>query len=62
MRLFLCALTLCLAGCVTKPRKERPDETEEQRIHRDVFYTDWVRPSVSQEDVDFFYDPFWKTR
>lgn len=62
MKVILCALALCLAGCVTKPRKERPGETEDQRRHRDVFYSDWIRPSVTQEDVDFFYDPPWKSR
>jgi hypothetical protein len=40
----------------------RPGETDDQRIHREVFYSDWLRPSVSQEDVDFFYEPFWKSR
>jgi hypothetical protein len=64
MKLLLCALTFCLAGCVTPPREGiyRPGETEDQRIHREIFYSDWLRPSVSQEDREFFYEPFWKSR
>ena len=62
MKLIPCAVMLCLAGCVTKPREARPGETDDQRIHREVFYTDWVRPSVTQEDREFFYEPLWKTR
>ena len=63
MKSIGCALTLLLAGCVTPPAHHgvnRAGETDDQRIDREVFRENWLRPSVSQEDVDFFYKPFWK--
>ncbi len=30
-------------------------ETDEQRSSREVFRDDWLRPSITQEDYDFFY-------
>jgi hypothetical protein len=52
-----------MGGCVTPPEPGiyRPGETEDQRIHREVFYSGWLRPSVTQEDKDFYYTPFWKS-
>ena len=63
MRFTGCAVALLLAGCVTPNRQgiRRVGETEDQRIDREVFRENWIRPSVSQEDVDFFYRPFWKS-
>ena len=63
MKFTGCALALLLTGCVTKSQHgiSRPGETEDQRIDREVFRENWIRPSVSQEDWDFFYRPFWKS-
>ena len=63
MKFIACTLTFFLAGCVTKSEHgiSRPGETEDQRVDREVFRENWIRPSVSQEDVDFFYKPFWKS-
>jgi hypothetical protein len=51
------------AGCVTQSNHgiNRENETDDQRIDREVFRENWIRPSVSQEDWDFFYRPFWKS-
>lgn len=63
MKLALCILALAVPGCVTQPRRgiDRAGETEERRIHREVFYDNWFRPSVSEEDRDFYYRGFWKS-
>lgn len=62
MKFTGCAIAVFLAGCVTQSQHgvNREGETEEQRIDREVFRENWIRPSVTQEDWDFFYRPFWK--
>lgn len=57
IRTALCLALLPLAGCVTPPRKasDMTIETDEQRSTREVFRDDWLRPSITQEDYDFFY-------
>ncbi len=57
IRLALCLIFLSLAGCVTKPMASSDItlETDEERATRKVYKNDWLRPSVSQEDYDFFY-------
>ncbi len=58
---ILCLLLTALSGCVTKPRtgSDLTLETDEQRAHRKVFQEDWLRPSVTKEDYDFFYKGFF---
>lgn len=60
-RLFFCLLLLAVSGCVTKPQphSDLTLETEEQKSHRRVFEDDWLRPSVTKEDYDFFYKGFF---
>ena len=60
-RLFVCLLLSSLSGCVTKQRaySDLTLETEEQKSSRRVFKDDWLRPSVTQEDYDFFYKNFF---
>ena len=51
------SLALTLAGCATKEERaaKRRWETQDQRSTREVFQSDWLLPSVSREDRDFFY-------
>lgn len=55
--LFSAALALTLCGCATKEERaaRRKWETPEDRASREVFRSDWILPSVSNEDKDFFY-------
>lgn len=57
IRLAVCLVFLPFAGCVTKPTASSDItlETDEERASRKVFKNDWLRPSISQEDYDFFY-------
>ena len=57
IRTALCLALLPLSGCVTPTRKasDMTIETDEQRSSREVFRDDWLRPSITQEDYDFFY-------
>ena len=50
-------LTLMLGGCVSKEERiaQRKWETHDERTTREVFKKDWLLPSVSEEDKDFFY-------
>ena len=58
---FAVWLCVCaLSGCATKsatPRASNYDSTE-RREHHDVFYSNWLRPSVSEEDKEFYYRSF----
>ena len=47
---------LC-GGCVSKAEiaERRRYETDEQRSSREVFRSDWLIPSVSADEKDFFY-------
>ena len=56
------SLMLTFAGCATKEEiaAKRRWETDEERATREVFRENWLLPSVSNEDKDFFYRPFWK--
>ena len=60
-RLFFCLLLSAMPGCVTKPpaHSDLTLETEEQKSHTRVFVDDWLRPSVTKEDYDFFYKNFF---
>ena len=54
------ALALTFAGCATKEERasRRRWETADERATREVFRSDWLIPSVSKEDRDFFYGSF----
>ena len=51
------SLVLALGGCATREEREakRRWETQDERTTREVFRSDWLLPSVSKEDRDFFY-------
>ena len=51
------SLVLALGGCATKEERaaRRRWETSDERASREVFRSDWLVPSVSKEDRDFFY-------
>ncbi len=51
------SLVLALGGCATREEREakRRWETQDERTTREVFKSDWLLPSVSKEDRDFFY-------
>ena len=55
-------LSLVLGGCASKDEiaAQRRWETQDERASREVFRSNWLLASVSQEDKDFFYRPFWK--
>jgi hypothetical protein len=61
LRSALCLCILPISGCVTKPSADSDvlSETDEQRSTRRIFKDDWLRPSVTQEDYDFFYKNFF---
>jgi len=50
-------LALTLGGCATKEERiaKRRWESQDERSSREVFRSDWLIPSVSKEDKDFFY-------
>ena len=54
------SLVLMLGGCATKEERaaKRRWETSDERASREVFRSDWLVPSVSKEDRDFFYGSF----
>ncbi len=54
------SLALTLGGCATKEERiaKRRWETQDERADREVFRSDWLVPSVSKEDRDFFYGSF----
>ena len=56
------SLALALGGCASKDEiaAKRRWETDEERATREVFRSNWLLPSVSNEDKEFFYRPFWK--
>ena len=39
---------------------QRKWETYDERASREVFRSNWIVPSVSEEDKNFFYRPFFK--
>ena len=51
------SLVLALGGCATKEERiaRRKWDTQDERATREVFRSDWLLPSVSNEDKDFFY-------
>jgi hypothetical protein len=55
--IFASSLVLALGGCATKDERaaQRKWETQDERASREVFRSDWLIPSVSNEDKDFFY-------
>ena len=56
------SLALVFAGCATKEEiaAKRRWESYDERASREVFRSNWLVPSVSEEEKDFFYRPFWK--
>ena len=58
--IFASSLALTLGGCATKEERasKRRWETQDERATREVFRSDWLLPSVSNEDKDFFYRSF----
>jgi hypothetical protein len=60
MKRLVFVLILFVTGCASKEEiaMRRKYETQEEREHREVFYSNWLRPSVSEEDKDFYYRSF----
>ena len=60
--LFVLSSALAFTGCASKDEiaAKRRWETDDERATREVFRENWLLPSVSNEDKDFFYRPFWK--
>ena len=56
------AILPAFTGCASKEEiaAKRRWETQDERANREVFRENWLLPSVSNEDKDFFYRPFWK--
>jgi len=56
-------LAFFVGGCASKDEiaAQRKWETYDERASREVFRSNWIMPSVSDEDRDFFYRPFLKT-
>jgi nitric oxide synthase oxygenase domain/subunit len=61
--LFL-VLALATSGCASKEEiaMRRKYESRDERANREVFYDNWLIPSVSEEDKEFFYRSFWKKK
>ncbi len=59
---FSLALALAMGGCASKDEvaAQRRWETYDERADREVFRSNWLKPSVSEEDKSFFYRPFFK--
>jgi nitric oxide synthase oxygenase domain/subunit len=51
---------IAFSGCASEEEIaiKRKYETRDQRANREVFYDNWLIPSVSEEDKDFFYRSF----
>ena len=51
-----------IGGCASKDEiaAQRKWETYDERASREVFRSNWIVPSVSEEDKNFFYRPFFK--
>ncbi len=62
----LTSLTLMFAfgGCASKDElaAKRRWETQDERADREVFRSNWLLPSVSDDEKEFFYRSFWKRR
>jgi hypothetical protein len=58
--LSICTLVLTFAGCASKEERAAQQrwETEDERAARHVFRSGWIRPSVTEEDKDFYYRSF----
>ncbi|MEO6785658.1 MAG: hypothetical protein ABI318_05945 [Chthoniobacteraceae bacterium] len=54
------SFALVLGGCASREEREarRKWETHEDRTTREVFRSNWLVPSVSEEDKNFFYRSF----
>lgn len=62
---LLCAmsvstLVLTLGGCASKEERAAQQrwETDDERSARRVFRSGWIRPSITEEDKDFYYRSF----
>ena len=54
---------IALGGCASKEEREarRKWETHDERTTREVFRSNWLVPSVSDEDKNFFYRSFMRS-
>jgi hypothetical protein len=60
--IILPLFAIALGGCASDEElaAQRKYESRDQRAHREVFYDNWLRPSVSEDEKDFYYRSFWK--
>ncbi len=51
-----------LGGCMSKEERlaRRKWETQDERTTREVFQSNWLFPSVSEDEKEFFYRSWWK--
>jgi hypothetical protein len=51
------SLAFAFGGCASKEERmaRRRWETQDERTTREVFKKDWLLPSVSADEKDFFY-------
>jgi hypothetical protein len=53
---------IAFGGCASEEEiaMKRKYETRDQRANREVFYDNWLHPSVTEDEKEFFYRSFWK--
>ena len=54
------SVALSCGGCASKEERiaKRRWETDDDRAEREVFRSNWLLPSVSQDEKDFYYRSF----
>ncbi len=57
LAMSMLSLAFAFGGCASKEERlaRRRWETQDERTTREVFKKDWLVPSVSNEERDFFY-------
>ena len=62
LAIVLPLVALAFGGCASQEEiaAKRKYESDDERANREVFYDNWLRPSVSEDDKDFYYRPFRK--
>ena len=57
LAISMCSLALVFGGCASKEERaaKKRWETQDERTTREVFKKDWLLPSVSEDEKNFFY-------
>lgn len=55
---------IAFGGCASEEEiaARRKNESHDERAEREVFYDNWLRPSVTEDEKDFYYRSFWKKK